>query len=211
MELNSLKIAIVDDHELFSFGIKSLIGEFVPPDQIIVMHDGNDFIRFLKAQYSVDLLLVDLQMPIIDGKTVIKYIKEKNLLIKILVISMHNDINVIEECRNVGADGFIKKDSSTLVLKEGIISVMNNQKYFPILNSTGISPSPLPNFAKRYGLTRREIEIIKMIKKNYSSQEIAEFLHISYQTVKTHRKNINHKLEINNVISLINFANKNNL
>lgn len=208
MELTFLKIAIVDDHELFSLGVKSLIADFVPINQIWVMHDGKDFIEFLEAQHSVDLLLVDLQMPAIDGKEVIRYLKEKKSAIKIIVISMHNDVFVVEECRNLGADGFIKKDSSTLILKKGIKTVMQGLTYFPILETPESIPSTPPDFAKAYNLTKREIEIIKMIKNNYSSHQIAELLHISYQTVKTHRKNINHKLDINNVVALIDFANK---
>lgn len=209
MKFININIAIVDDHELFSLGMKALIAEFIPRENIIIMHDGQEFIDFMESGNSVDLLLVDLQMPIINGKTVIRHLNQKKSPTKIIVISMHNDTYVVEECKALGADGFIKKDSSTVHLEEGISSVLLGEKYFPSLNEVS---APSDNkVIKEFGLTKREIEIIKMIKNNYSSHHIAEILHISYQTVKTHRKNINQKLDITNVVSLIEFANKHNL
>jgi len=205
-----INIAIVDDHELFSLGMKALIAEFIPRENIVIMHDGQDFLDFLNSGKAVDLLLVDLQMPIVNGKAVIKQLNQSNSPIKIIVISMHNDSYVVEECRSLGADGFIKKDSSTMILEEGISQVINGQKYFPTLSPTK-NTSSITDLGKEFGLTKREVEIIKMIKNNYSSHHIADILHISYQTVKTHRKNINQKLDIKNVVSLIDFANKHNL
>jgi len=211
MEFQSANIAIVDDHELFSLGMKALIAEFIPREQITILHDGQDFIAYLESGNKVDLLLVDLQMPIIDGRTVIRYLNQKNISIKIIVISMHNDAYVIDECKDLGADGYIKKDSSTVVLEDGIFQVLQGNKYFPTKKGTEQSISEATDLTKEYGLTKREIEIIKMIKNNYSSHRIAEILHISYQTVKTHRKNINHKLDISNVVALIDFATKHKL
>lgn len=210
MKFFNINIAIVDDHELFSLGMKALIAEFIPRENVMIMHDGQDFIDFINSGKSVDLLLVDLQMPIKSGKAVINHLVQANIHIKIIVISMHNDNYVVEECKALGADGFIKKDSSTVILKEGISLVMQGEQYFPSLNE-GKSPSNLTDLSKEFGLTKREIEIIKMIKNNYSSHHIADILHISYQTVKTHRKNINQKLDISNVVELIDFANKHNL
>ena len=211
MDYHSIHIAIVDDHELFSLGMKALIAEFLPKDKIHIMHDGQDFIKYVENGHKVDLLLVDLQMPIVDGKAVIRYLKQKNLAIKIIVISMHNDSYVVDECKMLGADGFIKKDSSTVILEEGISRVLEGSKYFPSLKTDVHPVRPCTDLTKTYGLTKREIEIIKMIKNNYSSHHIADILHISYQTVKTHRKNINHKLDINNVVALIDFATKHKL
>jgi len=211
MDFHSVNIAIVDDHELFSIGMKALIAEFFPKDKIHIMHDGQDFIKYIEHGHKVDLLLVDLQMPIVDGKSVIRYLKQINSPIKIIVISMHNDSYVVDECKMLGADGFIKKDSSLVVLEEGITRVLEGCKYFPTLKSDALPIKPGSDLTKEYGLTKREIEIIKMIKNNYSSHQIADILHISYQTVKTHRKNINHKLDINNVVALIDFATRHKL
>jgi len=210
MKLSDINIAIVDDHELFSLGMKALIAEFIPRDNIVIMHDGKDFLDFLKSGKSVELLLVDLQMPIVNGRTVIQHLNKSQSPIKIIVISMHNDSYVVEECKSLGADGFIKKDSSVMVLEEGISQVLTGEKYFPSLMPIN-AKSENTDLGKEYGLTKREIEIIKMIKNNYSSHHIADILHISYQTVKTHRKNINQKLDINNVVALIDFASKHNL
>jgi len=211
MELNAVNIVIVDDHELFSLGIKALIAAFIPREQITIMHDGKDFIAYIEKGNKVDLLLLDLQMPYMDGKSVIRYLNHKSMSIKIIIISMHNDAYVINECKELGAHGFIKKDSSTVILEDGITQVLLGHKYFPSLTNTEFPYSEIADLTKTYGLTKREIEIIKMIKNNYSSHRIAEILHISYQTVKTHRKNINHKLEINNVVALIDFATKHKL
>jgi len=210
MKQIDIHIALVDDHELFSLGMKALMAEFIPRDNILIMHDGQEFIDFLASGNTVDLLLVDLQMPIINGKTLIRNLNQENSPIKIIVISMHNDSYVVEECKALGADGFIKKDSSTMILEEGISRVLQGEKYFPSLYK-GLAISSENDLGKEFGLTKREIEIIKMIKNNYSSHHIADILHISYQTVKTHRKNINQKLDINNVVALIDFANKHNL
>lgn len=210
MKQLDINIALVDDHELFSLGMKALMAEFIPRDNIQIMHDGQEFIKFLESGNTVDLLLVDLQMPIINGRTLIRHLNQDKSPIKIIVISMHNDTYVVEECKALGADGFIKKDSSTMVLEEGISRVLQGEKYFPSLYK-GLTISNENDLSKEFGLTKREIEIIKMIKNNYSSHHIADILHISYQTVKTHRKNINQKLDINNVVALIDFANKHNL
>lgn len=210
MKLFNINIAIVDDHELFSLGMKALITEFIPRENVMIMHDGQDFIDYVESGKSVDLLLVDLQMPIKSGKAVIRHLTGANFQIKIIVISMHNENYVVEECKALGANGFIKKDSSTEILKEGISQVLLGEQYFPSLYEPA-RHCKLNEISKEFGLTKREIEIIKMIKNNYSSHHIADILHISYQTVKTHRKNINQKLYITNVIELIDFANKHNL
>lgn len=210
MKLFNINIAIVDDHELFSLGMKALITEFIPRENVMIMHDGQDFIDYVESGKSVDLLLVDLQMPIKSGKAVIRHLTGANFQIKIIVISMHNENYVVEECKALGANGFIKKDSSTEILKEGISQVLLGEQYFPSLYEPA-RHCKLNEISKEFGLTKREIEIIKMIKNNYSSHHIADILHISYQTVKTHRKNINQKLNITNVIELIDFANKHNL
>ncbi|HSJ68593.1 MAG TPA: response regulator transcription factor [Anditalea sp.] len=210
MKLFNINIAIVDDHELFSLGMKALITEFIPRENVMIMHDGQDFIDYVESGKSVDLLLVDLQMPIKSGKAVIRHLTGAKFQIKIIVISMHNENYVVEECKALGANGFIKKDSSTEILKEGISQVLLGELYFPSLYEPA-RHCELNEISKEFGLTKREIEIIKMIKNNYSSHHIADILHISYQTVKTHRKNINQKLYITNVIELIDFANKHNL
>ena len=209
MELIPIRLAIVDDHELFSYGMKALLAEFIPLDNIAIMHDGQDLINFLEKGHQLDLILVDLQMPVTDGRAVIRHLKTKGYSIKIIVISMHDDAFVMEECKNMGSDGFIKKDSSIQVLKEGISVVMAGGEFFPMTNcnreSLGFSAKDI---AKEFGLTRREMEIIRMIKNNFPSHKIAEILNISYHTVKTHRKNINQKLDINSVVSLLEFANR---
>ncbi|KEO73756.1 response regulator [Anditalea andensis] len=207
MNLNTIHIAIVDDHELFSLGMKALIAGFIPPQHISVMHDGKELIKAIASGTPMDLVLLDLQMPDIDGKAVIRHLQNTGSVIKVIVISMHNDRYVIEECKEMGADGYIKKDSTTMILEEGITQVLEGKKYFPAL-SCKPDDSPVSDIIKTYGLTKREIEIIKMVKNNYSSHRIADILHISYQTVKTHRKNINQKLNITNVVALIEFAHK---
>jgi DNA-binding NarL/FixJ family response regulator len=145
-------------------------------------------------------------MPKVDGKGVIKYLKDNNLPIKSIVLSVQDDPRIMEECKCLGADGFIKKDSSLSLLKEGISTVLTGHKFFPFLNSK--ANQVYTELSKTYGLTKREVEIIRMLKNNQSSHQIADILCISYQTIKTHRKNINHKLHITNVVGLIEFANR---
>lgn len=90
-----------------------------------MVRDGQDLLDFLDAGERVDLLLVDVQMPRLDGKSVIKFLKENSLpIIKCNVISVHDDPAVMEECKCLGADGFIRKDSSLSILKGGIFTVM---------------------------------------------------------------------------------------
>lgn len=199
-----IKIALADDHKLFAKGLKGLIEEQPNLDVVDTFANGKILLEYISEQF-VDIILTDLNMPIIDGFGVLRHCKKYHPKIKIIVLSMYDEEKIFKEAISLGADGFLLKDAdpSELIFtinevyegrqikhSERVIQQVDQSKYFDA-------------FRLRYKLSRRETQVIKMIGDGMINKEIAEKLNLSIKTVETHRKNINQKLGVNSLIDLI--------
>lgn len=208
-----IKIALVDDHQLFRKSLSLLISTF---DGIQVTYDTGDGLVFLEVakRELFDVLLLDIQMPIIDGYEVCKRLKQINPEIKILIISQLSSKEVVHQIMECGANGFFTKNSAPELLEHAIKSVIEKDYYFDMELAAVVreailwqkTSSPTLDLTSEINLTTREIEIIKMVSQEMSSKEIGEALFISNRTVETHRIRIMEKTSSKNFIGVVLFA-----
>lgn len=203
-----IKVLIVDDHELFAEGLRSM---FRPDDGIeIVRHttNGNEAASILN-EMAIDVVLMDIDMPLIDGIATMELLKSKGNTTPVLMLTMHQSMKQIKRSLEKGAQGYILKDANKSELVEAIKTTSKGKNYFhPKINDQIFdymrgkksSQSGAPE------LSGREIEIIQYVALGNNSKEIADKLFISEHTVKTHRRNIMHKLNVKTSAELIHLA-----
>ncbi|MGM0582530.1 MAG: response regulator [Bacteroidota bacterium] len=204
---------IADDHKLFAQGLSNILGQSDEIEIKAVVHNGKALVQELKNE-PTDLALIDLNMPELDGIGAIKQIQSMSIKTKLIILSTYADEKLVEEAKNLKVDAYLLKDAEPEELLYTIKEVMENRYEFN-LNHILKQTEPLENFSddflKKYKLSRREIEIIQLLKKGLTNQEIADKIFLSVLTIQTHRKNIIQKLEVNNTAGLIAFAHEHNI
>lgn len=203
-----IKILIVDDHPLFAEGLKSM---FKPEDGIeVVGHttNGHEVLSILENT-TVNTILMDIDMPILDGIATMELLKSKGITTPILMLTMHQSMKQIRRALEKGAQGYILKDANKHELIEAIVTTSHMKNYFhPKINDQifdylrGKKATP----ANTLELSEREVEIIRCVAEGKNSREIAKQLYISEYTVRTHRRNIMHKLRVKTSAELIHLA-----
>ena len=196
-----IKVLVVDDHHLFAHGLKTM---FQPEDGIDIVAsttNGNEAVPLLR-EHEVDVVIMDISMPVIDGIDSMKLIQEAGYTTPILMLTMHQDIRQIKRALEQKAKGYILKDASKPELIEAVQKVARGEDYFHkkvneqlfeyLRGNKGSTDTDLVN-----QLSEREIEIIKQLAEGKNGNEVAEALFISPHTVKTHIKNIYQKLHVN--------------
>lgn len=203
-----IKVLIVDDHDLFAEGVKSM---FKPEDGIeVVRHtqNGNEVITILQST-EVDVVLMDIDMPIIDGIATMELLKNTGFDKPILMLTMHQSVKKIKGALEKGAQGYILKDASKAELVEAIVNTSQRKNYFhPKINDQVFDyfrGKSKPNTGIDE-LSEREKEVIKCLANGMNSKAIGSELFISEHTVKTHRRNIMHKLKVKTSAELIRLA-----
>ncbi len=204
-----IKIALADDHKLFGKGLEGMLEEHPEFNVVGNFLDGNELLEFLKI-HQVDIVLTDLNMPEVDGFEVLRYCKEFYPEIKVIVISMYHEEKIFKEAVKLGADGFLLKDADPEELVSTIIEVFEG---LHLVNLSRLIQQVdqgkfFDAFRIKYKLSRREIQIIKMIGAGTKNKDIANNLNISILTIETHRKNINQKLQVNSLPDLIRKVNE---
>ena len=203
------KIIIVDDHKLFNEGIKRILtADF---DVIAQIYDGREAIHAVQ-KYNPHLVLLDINLPNRKGLEIGKELKIAFSEVKIAFLSMYSEAGFVQSAKAMNADGYILKDSESTDLIEAINKILQGEVFYdPKLDTQKYNLHHDDYFAKTYSLSKREVEIIGFVKNGFSSEEIAQKLFLSFETVRSHRKNIYLKLGINKISELIHFANKHNL
>ena len=203
------KIIIVDDHKLFNEGIKRILdAEFEVVAQI---YDGKDALHAVLI-HKPHLVLLDINLPNKKGLEIGREIKQSFSDVKVAFLSMYNEAGFIQSARAMKADGYILKDTESDDLISAVKAILRGEVYYdPKLDTQKYNLHHDDYFAKTYSLSKREIEVISLVKIGCSSEEIAQKLFLSFETVRSHRKNIYLKLGINKLSDLIQFANEHNL
>jgi DNA-binding NarL/FixJ family response regulator len=219
---NPIRISIADDHKMFVSGLESIIEE--SPDMQVVdrCFSGSGVLDMLNRQ-PTDVLLLDINMPELNGIEVCKLVKKNHDKVKVLVLSMFNEESYINELLNNGAVGYVLKDTEVRELMHAIREVSKGETYFSkavtqtIVNSVvnrmkGDAAPAAPAEGKVLPvLSRREKEILKLIVSEFSTQEIAEQLFISPKTVEVHRSNLLTKFGVRNTAGMVRVAMENKL
>jgi two-component system, NarL family, response regulator NreC len=209
--MNEIKLTIADDHQLFRNGVEELLRKH--EDIIIVksVSDGLEFMEMVKSQFDADIVLLDISMPNMDGFEVLKELKALNATIKPIVISMHNDGNYIAKCAKMGAYGYLLKNTDESELTLAIRTVSQGRKYFSAEISEKMINFMATNSISENVLSNKETEVLGLISKGLTTNDIAAKLFVSSRTIETHRANILKKLEVKNTAELIKKATEMNL
>jgi DNA-binding NarL/FixJ family response regulator len=204
-----INLLIADDHQIITDGLSQILQAEKMIGEIYTAKNGKEATEIALSE-NVDCVIMDINMPELNGLEATKIIKQENPAIKIIVVSMLCDPSIVSKMLKAGADAFINKDTGKSELLKAIHKVMNGEKYispeisnnlFIHLNDRSIN-TPV----SESHLTKREIEIIKYIADGLTNNEIASKLFLSTVTVDTHRKNILAKLQLKNTASLVKYA-----
>ena len=210
-----MKILLVDDHKIVMDGIAAMLATF--PEYKIVgkAENGKKAILFAKLHHP-DLIIMDLDMPEMNGIVAAGILKKEMPKIKIIILSLHAEQSIIQQLIQIGVDGYLFKNSDQSEFIAALETMKNGRKYFSgevtIALSKSISNSSMHSNSSLISLlTAREIEVVKGVAEGLSNKEIAQQLFVSHRTIDTHRQNIMKKLGINKVVGLIKFAIRNGL
>jgi DNA-binding NarL/FixJ family response regulator len=197
------RVAIVDDHPMVAEGIRAILESFEDIEVVATYSSGQEIIDNA-ASLSPDVILLDLNMPGMNGLTVMEILLETHPKMRILVLSMHDSPEYISTALSHGAMGYVLKDVPTEEIKTAIDTVMTGQRYM----CTGAKGSLVPDDGAetREALTGREQTVLLQLAKGRSNKEVAAALDISVRTVETRRKNIKRKLGISSTAGLTRYA-----
>ena len=204
---------IADDHSMVREGIKALLeldGDIKVIEEAV---DGNDCLDKLKKT-KPDVLLLDINMPNLNGIEVLKNIRSHKMNVKVLVLTVHNEVEYLMKAIDIGVEGYILKDSESSELKNAIYEICKGESYIqpsliPLLNAKRIEKSE--DSDKIHELTKRELEVLTLLAVGMYNKEIAEKLNISERTVKNHISNLFKKLGVTDRTQAAVFAIRNNL
>lgn len=209
-----ISIVLADDHPAILEGIQAYLSKDDRFNIIDSVTNGLALLRSESLQHA-DLILLDLNMPGLDGLKTLEELKSKSLKAKIIIMTNYNSPELVKDCRLKGASGYVIKSDKLEQLSGIILKVLEGKPYFPVLEedkADAASFSYFDDFLKKHKLTKREVEIIRLVCQNMRTREIAERLYLSEFTIHTHRKNIMRKLEIgDSTVALYDFAIKNKL
>lgn len=213
MENTTCKILLVDDHQMFIDGMKSILQKQNVFKVVAEALDGDEALKILENQ-DIDILITDISMPGMSGIELTKIVKQKYPDIKVIIVSMHNDRAVVSEILMAEAEGYILKNTGKKELLDALTKVADNGTFYSndvlkVMMQTVKTERRQIEEIKQ--LTEREIEVLKLIVEELSSDQIAEKLFISKRTVDTHRTNILNKTNSKTLVGLIKYAVKNGI
>lgn len=204
---------IADDHSMVREGLKQLLEL---DGDIVVIGEASDGVECLKLLETniPQVLLLDINMPNMNGLEVLEKIKEQKIDTKVIILTVHNEIEYLLKAVEIGIDGYMLKDSDSNELKKAISSVIQGENYIqpdliPLLNSKMIERDI--DKEKLELLTKREIEVLKLLSYGFYNKDIGEKLNISERTVKNHISSIFRKIEVADRTQAAIFAIRNNL
>lgn len=204
-----INLLIADDHQLITDGLSQILSGEKTIGEIHTANNGRQAVD--KAlEHNIDCVIMDINMPVLNGLEATRLIKKEKPFIKIIVVSMLCDAPIVNKMLKAGADAFINKDTGKSELLKAIDKVMHDEKYISpeISNNlfTHLSDRNVNASENEKHLTTREIEIIRYIAEGLTNTEIAATLFLSTVTVDTHRKNMLAKLHLKNTASLVKYA-----
>lgn len=211
---DKIEIIIADDHMMIREGLKQLLELDGTMKVIAEANDGEECLNLLNKRIHPDILLLDINMPKKNGIEVLEYIKQNKIPVKVLILTVHNEVEYLLKAVDIGIDGYLLKDSSYDELKEAIDVVISGNTY--------IQPSLLPalnesmeDYAldkeKIECLTKRELDVLQLISEGCSNKKISDELTISERTVKNHISHIFRKINVEDRTQAAVFAIRNKI
>lgn len=200
-----IRILLIDDHPVVLQGIRSVITS--PFEVTAAAPSGEAALEILRTQ-DVNLVVTDYELPGLSGASLVRAIRGVQPEAGIIALSMHDDPSVVREMLQAGCSGYVLKKDPPEVMLKALQTVAEGRRFF----SEDIAELLIQSPEQDQGvLTERELEILRLIAREFSSRQIAEILFISERTVETHRKNILRKTGTTNLVGLMKYAWANNL
>lgn len=215
--MNKIKIAIADDEKLIRESLNIIIGSDPSVEIVGLCANGEEAYSLCKNNL-VDVVLMDIRMPKVDGVAGTKLIKEVSPNTKVLILTTFNDDEYIADAMKFGASGYLLKDTSHEIVIDSIKGVykgnviMNSQVASKVLKNNSLKENvSMENIKRNFSLTNREIDVIKGISEGLSNKEISERLYVTQGTVKNYITEILSKLQLRDRTQIAIFAFKNNI
>ena len=201
------RLLIIDDHRLFNDGLRLMLNEATDIEVVGQIYYSREAIQQI-TQLRPDVLIIDFNMPELDGLALTRQITAEFSDQRILILSMYGEQRYIDDFKRAGALGYMLKTATRAELLTAIRTVAQHNPYFdPKLSDVKQFANHTDDvFLRKHRLTPREVDIIRLLKEGLSSAQIADRLSLSTHTVDTHRKNIHAKLGINTIAELVRFA-----
>ena len=195
-------LIIADDHKMFIDGLISILRDAPEFNIALTAKNGAQVIKYLdiNGTDNLHLLITDLTMPEMDGIELNRIVKEKFAALKTLVVSMHIDGGMIDKLIRNNVDGYVPKNAEKEELLTAIRTIVKGEKYFANEIKQAYTDAMFDNRKREeISLTEREIEVLKLIAEEYTTQEIADKLFLSKHTIESYRKNLISKLQVKNL------------
>ncbi len=204
--MRDIKTLLADDHAIVMEGLQAVLSSDEEISVVGTVGDGEQAIQFVK-QNDVDVVILDINMPVMDGISCAKILKKDFPHIKIIILTMYAQKSFVEEIVKIGIDGCLLKNNTGKELIDAVLRVMGGKLYYDRIGTFTSSEEEVT----QYKLSEREIDVVKLMADGLTSGEIADKLFISEHTVKTHRKNILKKLNVHNSSQAVQYASQNKL
>lgn len=198
-----VRVVLADDHDLVRSGVRALLGQVRGVEVVGEARDGGEMVA-LVDRLLPDIAMTDLSMPGVDGLSAIAEVHARHPQVRLLVLSMHDEVEMIRKAMAGGASGYLMKDAPASELEEAIHSVMTTGRYLNTALVRRLQQPQAPAASEQ--LTARQIEILRLIAQGKASKEIAYELGLSPKTVDVHRARIMERLAINDIASLTRYA-----
>lgn len=212
--MKDIKIILADDHQLVLDGMRTMLQGVEGFTIVAECRNGQDVLEAAR-KIEFDLILMDIEMPQLNGIEATRILLEEQPAAKILALTMFNEKGIIVKVMEAGAKGYVLKNANFHELVEAIRKVASGQNFISsdvigtLMEKDSIRVESSKTETDTESLTKREIEILKLIAQGLSNKEIGEKLFISHRTVDTHRTHLLDKLQVKNIAGLIRFAMKN--
>ena len=185
---------LVDDHRLFAEGLEKLLTDSGHFKIAAKFHNPKGLLENIQELHP-ELLILDIDMPDMSGIDVIRRVRVNNNTVKIVMLSMHEENVYLQEASSLGANGFLNKSAESAFIIESLQKICGGEKLFPKFTR--------PEFISDSPLSDREAQILKLISKGKTNEEIADEINLSHLTIKTHRRNMMRKMDVTNIAELI--------
>lgn len=209
-----INVMVADDHSMVREGIKQILELDGDIKVNAEAGSGRECIDILDEK-NTDVLLLDINMPNMNGLQVLQYLREKKTNVKVLILTIHNEVEYLVRAVEIGVDGYVLKDSDPTVLKKAIFTINKGDSFIqpeltPLLKKRLEDKSTSPKLIEEK-LTRREIEVLKLLAEGLFNKEVAYTLNISEKTVKNHVSNIFKKINVSDRTQAAVYAIKHNI
>ena len=214
--MSKITIAIADDYKIFRDGLKVGLSSDDNLDVIAEADNGEDLLKLLETIHP-DIILMDLNMPILDGMETTKRVKKQYPTIKVLVVTMYDDDKFIIHLMEIGANGYLLKNAEPEEIRKSIYAVHENGYYFndlvnkALLKKLVLKNNLRPSFNNNIEFTEREQEVLKLICEEKTATEIGKEIFLSPRSVEGIRQRLIEKVGVRNTAGLVMFAIKNGI